>query len=53
MSILFGVILIGWFTQIDYTNLSFKNNTSPYLGIASATLFIFVMQFVKRNQIKK
>ncbi|WP_435255053.1 hypothetical protein [Tenacibaculum sp. A30] len=53
MSILFGVILIGWFTQIDYSNLSFNNNLSPYLGIISAVLFIFVMQFTKKHQVNK
>ena len=53
MSILFGVILIGWFTQINYNDLSFNNNLSPYLGIISAVLFIFVMQLTKRNQNKK
>ncbi|AZJ31414.1 hypothetical protein SAMN05444344_2185 [Tenacibaculum mesophilum] len=53
ISILFGIILVLWFTQIDYSNLSFENNISPYLGIFTALLFIFVMQFAKRNQKNK
>ncbi|WP_299002123.1 hypothetical protein [uncultured Tenacibaculum sp.] len=53
MSILFGVILIFWVTQINYNDLSLNNNLSPYLGIISAVLFIFVMQFAKRHQVNK
>ena len=50
MSILFGIILIGWLTEIDYGNLSFGNNRSAYLGITSAILFIFAMQLAKKKQ---
>ncbi|MDY0779695.1 hypothetical protein [Tenacibaculum sp. IB213877] len=53
ISFVFVIILVLWFTQIDYSDLSFKNNTSPYLGILSAALFIFVMQFAKKNQKNK
>ncbi|CAM1358373.1 conserved hypothetical protein [Tenacibaculum sediminilitoris] len=53
VSILFGIVLAAWFTQIDYSDLSFKNNISPYLGIVTALLFIFVMQFAKNNQEKR
>lgn len=53
VSILFGIVLVAWFTQIDYSDLSFKNNISPYLGIVTALLFIFVMRFAKNNQEKR
>ena len=52
ISIVFVIIFVGWITQLDYNNLAFSNNISPYLGIISAVLFIFAMQFAKRHQNK-
>ena len=52
ISIVFVIIFVGWITQLDYNNLVFSNNISPYLGIISAILFIFSMQFAKRHQNK-
>ena len=50
LTILFVIILITWFTEINYQDLSFGANKSAYLGITSAVLLIFAMQFTKRNQ---
>lgn len=53
MTIIFMIILVIWFTQINYNNLSFRENVSAYLGIASASLMIFAMQLIKRQINKK
>lgn len=49
LSIIFAIILIFWFTQINYSDLSFKQNLSPYLGIISMTLMIIAMQMARRG----
>lgn len=53
LSILFLIILIFWFTQINYNDLSFKKNVSPYLGILSMTMMSIAMQMIGRGIKKK
>ena len=50
--IIFVFILIFWFTQINYEDLSFHKNLSPYFGVLSMSMMIFSMQLIK-NSIKK
>ena len=49
LSIIFIIILIFWFTQINYNDLSFKENTSPYFGILSIILMLFALQLIKKG----
>ena len=49
LSIIFIIILIFWFTQINYNDLSFKENISPYFGILSMILMSIAMQLIKRG----
>lgn len=49
ISIIGIVIIAFWIFQIDYNNLSFKNNSSAYLGIASMTMLIITMQLISRQ----
>jgi hypothetical protein len=51
--IVFIVIIISWFTEINYQDLSFDQNRSPYLGIISMVLMIISMVLVKRQQKNK
>ena len=53
ISILFVIILIFWFTQINYSDVSFEENRNAYLGISSVLLMIFAMQMIKRSINKK
>lgn len=53
LTLFFLIILIFWITQINYNDLSFKENLSPYLGVTSMTLMIFSMQMIKKNIKKK
>jgi hypothetical protein len=52
LTIIFGIILIFWFTQLNYGDLSFKTNSNAYLGISSVAMMIFAIQMIKRS-IKK
>ncbi|CAM1343566.1 hypothetical protein TAMYLO_330261 [Tenacibaculum amylolyticum] len=49
LSIIFTIILIVWITQIDYSNLSFNNNISPYFGILAMIMMLIAMQLVKKS----
>ncbi|WP_299708925.1 hypothetical protein [uncultured Tenacibaculum sp.] len=49
ISILFAIILILWFFRIDYSDLSFKNNTSEYLGIFSMIMGLVSLQMIKSS----
>lgn len=49
ISIIGIVIIAFWIFQIDYNNLSFKNNSSAYLGITSMTMLIITMQLISRQ----
>lgn len=52
LTIIFGIILIFWLTQLNYSDLSFKENSNAYLGISSVVMMIFAIQMIKRS-IKK
>ena len=43
------VIIVVWFFQIDYKDLSLKQNTSAYLGIASMTMLIVALKLISRQ----
>lgn len=47
LTIIFAIILIFWFTQVDYNDLSYKKNVSPFLGILSMSMMIIAMQMIK------
>lgn len=49
LTIIFFIILIFWFTQLNYNDLSFYKNLSPYLGILSMSMMIIIMQMVKKG----
>ncbi|MEN8777379.1 MAG: hypothetical protein ABF263_01725 [Polaribacter sp.] len=48
-SIIFAVILIFWITQINYDDLSFKENLSAYLGILSMSMMTIAMQMIGKG----
>jgi len=52
ITIIFIIILIFWLTQLNYSDLSFKENSNTYLGISSVAMMIFAIQMIKRS-IKK
>jgi hypothetical protein len=52
ITIIFVLILIFWLTQLNYSDLSFKENSNVYFGIGSVSLMIFAMQMIK-NSIQK
>ena len=52
ITIIFVAILIFWFTQLNYEDLSFKENRNVYFGMSSVALMIFGLQMIKRS-IKK
>lgn len=53
LTVIFIIILIFWFTQVNYNDLSFKKNISPFLGILSMSMMIFAMQMIKKGIKKK
>ncbi len=53
ITILFVIILIFWFTQLNYDDLGFKENSNVYFGIGSISLMIFAMQMIKGSIKKK
>jgi hypothetical protein len=46
-SIIFVIILIFWFTKINYQDFSYKANSSAYLGILSSSMMAFALQMIK------
>jgi len=52
-TIIFTIILIFWITQINYENLSFKENMLAYLGILSMSMMSIAMQLIGRGIKKK
>lgn len=46
-------IIVFWFFKIDYSDLGFKRNLSPYLSIISLCLIIAGMQINRINNSKK
>ena len=53
ITIIFIAILIFWFTQLNYQDLSFELNRNEYFGISSVVLIIFALQMIKRSVQKK
>jgi hypothetical protein len=51
--IIFILIIVFWVTQINFDNLSFKENSSPYFGISSLLLMSFALKMIKRGIKKK
>jgi hypothetical protein len=47
------VSIVFWVTQINFDNLSFKENSSPYFGISSLLLMSFALKMIKRGIKKK
>jgi len=52
ITIIFVIILVFWLTQLNFDDLSFKENSNVYFEIGSVSLMIFAMQMIK-NSIKK
>ena len=52
-TIIFAVILIFWLTQLNYSDLGFKENRNTYLGISSVLLMMYAIQMIKRSINKK
>lgn len=46
LSLFFLIILVFWCTQINYSDLSFKENVSPYLGILSMSMMSIAMHLI-------
>lgn len=53
ITIIFILILIFWFTKINYSDLSFDENRNSYLGIAAVLLMIYAIQLIKEGINKK
>lgn len=53
ITIIFVIILIFWLTQLNYDDLSFKENSNVYFGIGSVSLMLFAMQMIKGSIKKK
>jgi uncharacterized membrane protein YwzB len=53
LSIVFVIILIYWVTQINYSDLSFKENNSAYLGILSMSMISIALQMISKGTNKK
>lgn len=49
ISILAAIIVVVWFTEINYSDLSISENRSAYLGIISMVLITIAMQLEKRR----
>jgi len=49
MTIIFVLILIFWFTELNYSDLSFKENRNVYFGMSSIVLIVFALQMIKRS----
>ncbi|ARV08612.1 hypothetical protein BTO05_02755 [Winogradskyella sp. PC-19] len=53
ITIIFVIILIFWLTQLNFDDLSFKENSNVYFGMGSVSLMIFAMQMIKSSINKK
>lgn len=49
ISIVAIIIVVFWFTEINYSDLSIGENRSAYLGILSMILITIAMQLEKRR----
>ena len=48
-TIIFVLVLIFWFTQLNYRDLSFQENSNIYFGISAVILIIFALQMIKKS----
>lgn len=53
ITLIFVIILIFWFTQLNYDDLGFTENSNVYFGVGSICLMIFAMQMIKSSINKK
>ena len=53
ITLIFVIILIFWFTQLNYNDLGFTENNNVYFGVGSICLMIFAMQMIKSSINKK
>ena len=51
--IVFILIVVYWITQINYNNLSFKENSSPYIGISAMVMMSIALKMIKGGIKKK
>lgn len=49
LTVFFVIILITWFTELNYQDLSFSTNRNAYMGITTAVMMIIVMQMTKKS----
>ena len=46
---LFALLLLFWLFQIDWNNLSSKNNSGAFFGVLAGTLFIISLQIKNKE----
>ncbi len=51
--VIFICVLIFWFTQLNFDDLSFNENRNAYFGIGSVALMIFAVLMIKKSINKK
>lgn len=51
-TLVFAMLLLFWLFQIDWSNLSSKNNSGAFFGVLAGTLFIVALQ-VKNKEPKE
>ena len=51
--VIFICVLILWFTQLNFDDLSFNENINAYFGIGSVALMIFAVLMIKKSINKK
>lgn len=52
LTIIFAVVFIAWLSELNYSDLSFKENRNAYFGMISVLMSIFAIQMIK-GSIKK
>ena len=52
ITIILIIILIFWLTQLNYNDLSFKENSNAYFGMFSIGLMIYAIQLIKSQNNK-
>ncbi len=51
ITIISVILLVAWLFKIDYSDLSYKNNSTAYLGILiMVLLIIFGIKQLKKNK---
>ena len=51
--VIFICVLIFWFTQLNFDDLSFNENRNAYFGIGPVALMIFAVLMIKKSINKK